>query len=363
MRDRWMWFLLGLFAMLCPAACSGVPRAGPMPATHLFVATTDGRVRALALDEDGAPATVVAEARLGEPLQFLAFQPRVGVLYALGEARLHALRWRSEPPALSVLGAAETGVRGTHLAVDASGRHAVVASYADSALAVLQLEADGRPGAVVDRTGGAEDPTFARAHQVRIRADGRTVLVPCLGADHVATLALDPQRGTLHLLGTALTDDEAGPRHLDEHPHAPFVYVLNERASSVTVFRVDAASGALTPVDAVSTLPEGAAEASRSSDIKVSVDGRWVFAVNREPLDDIVRFAVAADGRLSPVDRVPTGGRHARTIALDPTGTRLWVGNTRSQDLSSFAILADGRLEPLPGRWDAGAEIYCVLAR
>ena len=47
----------------------------------------------------------------------------------------------------------------------------------------------------------------------------------------------------------------AGPRHLAFHPTRPFVYVINELASTMTVFLWNQVDGSLRLLQNISTLP------------------------------------------------------------------------------------------------------------
>jgi len=353
--------------LLASLACSKVG-AGRRPdaaqrATQLFVSTHDGRVRALILIEGQIGATV-AEVDLGEAARFLAFHPTLPVLYALGDSQLFAFTWDGASATLTPLGKGAVGGRGTHVAVHPTGKCAIVASYGENSVSLLPLAMDGKPADVAQTLGKREEGGLRRAHQVRVHAQTGTVHVPCLGEDHVAVLCLAEDGRSLSFIGTARTPAGAGPRHMDYAPAAPHAYALNEVASSITHFRVDPATGALASDATVTTLPIGFAEkTSRSSDIHVAPSGKFLYAVNREPLDDIVSFAIAADGRLREVARIATGGAHARTFAVDPSGSHVWVANTKSKDVTTFVARTDGSLARLGEVWTAGAEPSCVLVR
>lgn len=337
--------------------------SAPAPARHLFVSTHDGHVRTLALRE-GRIGDTVGDLDVGEPVRFLASHPTLPILYALGDEALTALAFDESRGALTPLGRGAVGVRGTHVTVHPAGSCALVASYGGHAVAVMPLDAAGVPGDASHTLGGTEEGGLRRAHQVRVHVPSGAVHVPCLGEDHVAHLAVSADGRTLTRVGVARTPAGAGPRHLDYAPAAPFAFALNELAGSITTFRVDDVSGALTPLGTVSTLPAGSREPSgRSSDIHVAQGGARLYAINREPFDDLVTFAIAADGTLREVARTPTGGVHARTFTVDGTGTHLWVGNTRSRSVTTFAARSDGKLEPLGDPWLAPADVSCVLAR
>jgi 6-phosphogluconolactonase len=354
---------LALVSLACSKLGAEARARAATPATHLFVSTHDGRVRAVAV-ADGQIGTAVAEVELGEAARFLAFHPTLPVLYALGDSQLFAFTWDQSAATLTPLGKGAVGGRGTHVAVHTTGKCAIVASYGENSVSLLPLAADGKPENVAQTIGKGDDGGFRRAHQVHVHAPTGTVHVPCLGEDHVAVLRLADDGRSLNLIGTARTPAGAGPRHMDYSPEAPHAYALNEVGSSITHFRIEPATGALGPEASVTTLPLGFAEkTSRSSDIHVAPGGKFLFAVNREPLDDIVSFAIASDGRLREVARIATGGLHARTFAVDPSGSHVWLANTKSKDLTAFVARSDGSLARLGEAWAAGAEPSCVLAR
>ncbi|MEZ6017968.1 MAG: beta-propeller fold lactonase family protein [Planctomycetota bacterium] len=351
-----------LFNVACSRVGTGGPAPSSGPARHLVVATQDGHVRALALT-DGRIGAATTDVDLGEGARFLARHPTLPIVYALGDASLFALAWDGAAGTLSLLGKGAVGGRGTHVTVHPSGTCALVASYGEHSVSTIPLGPDGKPGDVADTLGKSEAGPLRRAHQARVHAATGTVHVPCLGEDYVAVLHVSGDGRKLTLAGTASTPAGAGPRHMDYAPAAPYAYVLNEVASSITQLRVDPSSGALVPVTTVTTLPKGFNEATgRSSDIHVAPNGRHLFAVNREPLNDIVTFGIAEDGGLTEVARADTGGVHARTFAVDPTGSYLWLGNTKSKSVTTFLVRPNGALERLGAAWDAPAEVACVLA-
>ena len=81
---------------------------------------------------------------------------------------------------------------------------------------------------------------------------------------------------------------------------------------------------------------------SGGAHIAASADGRMVYATTRTD-GAVVAFAVdAASGALSRVQAVPCGGVCPRMFLLD--GARLLCGNQDSQNVVSFPIKEDGTL-------------------
>lgn len=258
------------------------------------------------------------------------------------------------------------GCRGknpVHLVVAPSGRHLVVANHLTvgphvSSLAVLAIGADGELGEVVDHhplTGRigphrTEQP-FAKPHQVVFDPAGRFLAVPDKGLDLVSTFRLD-EAGRLHPSGAppAAAREGAGPRHLAFHPTLPFVFVLNELSSTVMACAYEPDTGAITPHQEISALPDTFVGFSRASEIEIARDGRFVYASNRGH-ESIAAFAVdAATGRLAPVGWTDAAGRTPRFFTLDPSADRVLVANEDSDGVVSFARDPDsGRLlDPSP---------------
>ncbi|MFT7679261.1 MAG: 6-phosphogluconolactonase [Planctomycetota bacterium] len=332
-------------------------------ANYLFVACRDGSLDCLELVA-GAPRASVASSALPEPLRFLAMHPTLPIIYALGDEHLFAVQWNQEASTLVSLGKARVGIRGTHVALDPAARWALVASYGDGAVSCLPLSKAGIPGPSVSRLGGQGDARLTKAHQVRWHPSGELAYVPALGADHVAILRVDPTSGALEWSGSAAVPAGTGPRHMALHPSSPWAFVLGELNSTISSFRLADRGATWAALGQNSNLPDGFTQAgSRSSDIHISADGRFLFAVNREPANDLTAYAIDENGSLRELSRSSTGGDHARTFALDPLGDRLWIGNTNSKTIVTLSIALDGTLGTVAGFWPAPGDVSCVLAR
>lgn len=284
---------------------------------------------------------------------FLAFDHGRRMLYAVhGDAsEVSALRIDPQDGRLSVVNQVSCrGKNPVHLVVDPSGRFLVVANHITSgphvsSLAVLQIRPDGALGEVVDHvplTGKVgphrvEQP-FAKPHQVVFDPAGRFLSVPDKGLDLVATYRLD-EVGKLHASGAPPmhTREGAGPRHLAFHPGLPYVFVLNELSSTVMACRYAPETGAITPCQEVSALPDTFIGFSRASEIEISPDGQFVYVSNRGH-DSVAVFAVdGGTGRLAAVGWVASSGRTPRFFTLDPSSQRLFAANEDSDTIVDFS--------------------------
>jgi 6-phosphogluconolactonase len=240
-----------------------------------------------------------------------------------------------------------------HLALDADGRHAIVANYGSGSVAVLPIGEDGRLGEASDfHQHEGSGPNARRqegphAHCVTFSPDGRRVFVCDLGIDRVVIYNFDWAAGKLTANDPAFASLKpgAGPRHMAFGGAGRFAYVLNELDSTITIFSYDAASGGLEAVGSISTLPGDFGRESTTAEIAVHPSGKFLYASNRGH-DSIAVFAIdAATGLPTLVEHQSTGGRTPRHFAIDPAGALLVAENQGSGTMKSFRIdAATGRL-------------------
>src|SRR5205085_9358129 len=131
------------------------------------------------------------------------------------------------------------------------------------------------------------------AHSINLDAANRFALACDLGLDRIFIYRFDPAQGTLtpHDPPAVATAPGAGPRHLAFHPSGRFAYVINELDSTVTVFRYDAAAGALHQIQTITTLPPGFSGENYPAEVVVHRSGKFLYGSNRGH-DSIAIFAV-----------------------------------------------------------------------
>ncbi|ELY97715.1 lactonase family protein [Natrialba aegyptia] len=242
-----------------------------------------------------------------------------------------------------------------YVSVDATGRYAFVANYGGGTVAAFPIESDGRVGEASDvvhheGTGPDQDRQSApHPHAIEPGPRNRFCYAPDLGTDGIAIYRPDADTGELKAveMGPATARAGAGPRQIAFHPTGPVCYVVDELESTVSEFRRDPESGALTAVGRTSTLPSGAELDGDNAPAAVSVhpSGRRVYVSNRGH-DSIAVFAVdRASGSLERVGHESTCGETPRDIALSPGGDVLLAANQHGDSLVVFAIDGDGRLD------------------
>lgn len=308
---------------------------------------------------------------------FLAWSPDRRTLFALAEAgtvdgkpggALAAYRVASDG-SLAPLNTEPTGsISLAHVGLDATGRTAAVISYHGSQTTSFPVAPDGRllPRTSLHQHTGQLGPRTARQdkphpHSVTFSPDNRHVYVCDLGLDKIFGYRLDPATAILSPNTETATAPGAGPRHAKFSADGRFFYVINELASTLTVYAANAASGVLTERQTVTTLPAGIAGENICAEIRLSPDERYVYGSNRGHDSLAVFSRNRTNGALSPVEIVPCGGKHPRNFALSPDGHWLLCANKDTDNLVSYRRdAATGRLTPT-GHTAACPAPVCVL--
>jgi 6-phosphogluconolactonase len=271
---------------------------------------------------------------------------------------------------LTLLGQqASGGADPCHLAVDRGGRNVLVANYSGGSVAVLPLDEGGRlkSASTVLRHGGS-GPDRARqegphAHAVVLDGAERFLLSADLGADRIFVHRFDPATGSVepNVPEAVAIEPGSGPRHLAWSPSGKVFYVINELRSTVTAFRYDPERGAAASFQTVTTLPDGFSGGNTAAEVVVSPDGRFLYASNRGA-DSVAVFRIdAASGGLTPAGHDSTGGRTPRHFAIDPSGRWLLAANQDSGSIGVFRLdPVTGRLAPV-GKPLAISKPVCVL--
>jgi 6-phosphogluconolactonase len=311
---------------------------------------------------------------------FLANHPGQRFIYAVGEVddgqgkgngTVSAFAIDAKTGKLTLVNRQSSGGGGPcHLAVDAKGKCVLTANYGSGSIAALPVRADGSLGAsatTVQHTGSSvnrERQAGPHAHFICPSPDNRFALTCDLGLDRVIAYHFDARAPKLAPAepGFATVAPGAGPRHLTFSPDGKFVYVINEIISSITAFRYDANTAALTEVQTISTLPKDFATTSYGAEIAMHPTGKFLYGSNRGH-DSIAGFAVdQMTGKLSSLEFQSTLGRTPRHFAIDPTGRWLLVENQASDSVVVFSIdQGNGKLKPTGQILPVGSPVCAVF--
>jgi 6-phosphogluconolactonase len=234
------------------------------------------------------------------------------------------------------------GAAPAHLGVDPTGERAVVTTWGGGTVTLLlRRSSDGRAGRwVAGGTVTHTDPSRVVPGQQDVPHPHQAVfhagewLVPDLGLDAVVRYRVDGER--LVEAGRLALPPGSGPRHLVVDAARDRIAVAGELDCSVTV--VSLADGAV--LDRADTVPGGAPAGSTASGIRWVDDGA-VLVVATRGVDEVATFALDDAGRLTAVDRHPSGGAVPRDlVVLDDV---LLVADQGADAVVAIALRRDGR--------------------
>lgn len=289
-------------------------------------------------------------ARISNP-SFLAVHPSRQWLYAVSEVEttdgkkgggVTAFLINQSTGTLTKINSQATGGGAPcYLSVDKKGKCVLVANYSGGSINALPIKDDGslgEPASFIQHTGKSinkQRQEGPHAHSINVSADNRFAFAADLGTDEILVYRLDADKALLTPHQVVKTPAGGGPRHLSFHPNRQYAYVNNEITSSVTAYRFDAASGMLTELGTVSTIPADFKSENSTAETKVAANGKFVYVSNRGH-DSIAIFEVKEDGTLIPKDHVSTQGKTPRNFNL--IGNYLLAANQDTGNVVVFRI-------------------------
>jgi 6-phosphogluconolactonase len=291
----------------------------------------------------------------------LAVDPAQRFLY-VGLRASHQLATLSIDPktgSLSTLGAIPLESDPCYISVDRGGRYLLSAYYGAGLVAVHPIGGDG----VVRTPPVVWQATMPKAHCIHTDRSNHYAFLPHVGeSNRILQYLFDAESGRLspNVPPVVVPEVGQGPRHYCYHPTLDCVYFCNEQASSVTAYRLDAATGTLAPFQTLSTLPDGYEGQNTNAQIHITPSGEYLYAANRGH-DSIACFAVdMASGRLTGLGQQPSEPI-PRTFGIDPQGRFLFAAGQGSGRLAAYRIHTQtGALQPLE-TYDVGKRPMWVM--
>jgi 6-phosphogluconolactonase len=230
------------------------------------------------------------------------------------------------------------------VSTDYTGRDVFCANYNSGSMSSFKIEATGGLSEAVSHfqyEGHGANPERQEgphAHRAIPSPDNRYVLVNDLGLDciHIYTLDATTAKLTPHEPAKWESTPGSGPRALAFHPNGRWAYCVCEMESSVTVLHWNAAAGTFKAVQKVFLTPKGYnGPLSTGCDIILTRDGRYAYAANRG-YDEVIGFKIGAEGKLTEINRIGSGGKIPRHIALDPSERFLLAANQVGDNIAVF---------------------------
>ncbi|NQT00869.1 MAG: lactonase family protein [Planctomycetes bacterium] len=304
---------------------------------------------------------------------FLEIHPNGKFLYAVSESgragSVSAYSIDKDTGNLKLLNQQSSGGAGPcHVSIDHAGRNVLVANYGSGSASAIPIKSNGRlgkPTGFAQHTGSSVNPRRQKephAHSINVSPDNRFAFVADLGIDKIMIYRLDTEKGTIEKNSPPFTKVKpgAGPRHFAFHPNGKYAYVINELDYTVTAFAYEPASGTLTDIQTITTLPSGFDGSNSCAEVRVHPNGKFLYGSNRGH-DSIVVYRInSAKGTLTFVEHETADIKTPRNFNIDPTGRFCLVANQGKNSIVVFRInQKTGALEPTGNKISIGRPV-CV---
>ena len=249
---------------------------------------------------------------------------------------------------LTLVGSQKSGGENpVYVSSDISGRWLINANYTGGSASVFRINEEGKISPAIqvinytDSSVNKSRQSKSHIHSAVFSPDSKYVFFPDLGADKIRIYQFDTLQNEPFQNGPARFTKifpGGGPRHIIFNSKGDVAYCIEEMGGAVDVYSFK--KGILKPIQRLIMHSENSENNSSpkmpsysGADIHLSPDGRFLYASNREPQNNIAIFSVKKNGKLKAIASDSTYGVHPRIFAIDPTGKFLIVANQMSDNI------------------------------
>nr|WP_306494887.1 lactonase family protein [Pseudomonas sp. W4I3] len=327
-------------------------------ATFAYISSPgDGLISQYHLDQDTGALRLIEQVNAGDQVNPMAITPDGKVLFAALRVKpFQVLGYSIDPTSghLTLQSKAPLAESMAYLSTDRKGHYLLGASYGADTLSVQAIDKAYTPSASI-----LSYKTGLHAHSIRTDPSNRFAYAGNLGVDRVLQYRLDADTGALTPIGSGYiqVQDNTGPRHLAFSPDGKYLYVVGEMSGTVTAFSINANTGALTQIAVSNGIPErlklahGEVRDARNNDLKDDPTPR-IWAAD---------LRISPDGKLLLMTERTTSSVSA--FAVDPsTGGLSFLANypVQEQQPRNIAFSPNGRWLLVTGEKSDKVGTYAV---
>ena len=295
------------------------------------------------VNEEGWKLKSILEGEINP--SYLCLNRKQDRLYAIhgdySEVSAYAI---SEDGSLKKLSTSAThGTNPVHLILSPNEKWLYVANLQTGAVSVIPVLEDGSLSEIRNLyfiSGNGGPGYISHPHQVQLDRTGKWLFVPTQGrlqgVGKLTVFRVNEEDGTLMETFVAKGRTGAEPRHCVLHPNNRWLYLINEKDSTIVFYHFDEESGSLEPQQMISTLPDDFFGDGWASGIIIAGDGKTLYASNRKH-DSITVYGLDQEsGRMRFLQNIKTGGGQPRFLTASPDGKQVIAANETTDFLTVF---------------------------
>jgi len=227
-----------------------------------------------------------------------------------------------------------------HVAISPDLQTLIASNYSSGNFTTFGLNSNGEISSELSHyTFNAHSSHPTRQKQSHIHSafyspDGTNVFIQDLGGDGIYQFKANAIIKSEQPYVTHQMPKGSGPRHLVFSSSNEFVYIINELNGTIDTYRLDEKGFIKSHVQNISTdITEGD---NLCAHIRLSSDGRFLYASNRGTKNSLTVYAVAQDGTLSLAQTIPSAGEGPRHFAFTPDEDFILVANQYTDNVTIF---------------------------
>lgn len=226
-----------------------------------------------------------------------------------------------------------------YIGIDEARQLVFAGYYHRGTVESYQIKPDGNLSLVTTWTNTGSGPRpeqgSSHIHFANLTPDNRLVAVD-LGTDEVITFDVQDD-GQFTEVARFHTEEGFGPRHIRFSPDGQYAYVLGELSSLLSVLKYNAEDGTFEHVMTASTIPADWTAHNGSAALRISHDGRFIYASNRGH-NSIAVFKVMNEGaEIERIQLISSEGEFPRDMNWDDKQDFLVVANQDTDNVTLFA--------------------------
>jgi len=278
---------------------------------------------------------------------FLTFSANKKFVYSVNEngkdSQVSAFRFYSDSGNLQFLNS-KSSEGNDPCSIIMDERNVLVANYSGGNIAVFATNDDGTLGKhkqIVKhevQTVHKDKLEASHMHMIQFSSDKKYLIATDLGKDYLCVYRYNAEEklAVLEFKYLLKVKPDSGPRHFAFSSDGTILYVINELNGSLLVFSFN--NGELKLIQETTIIERKFKGKISAADIKISADGKFVYATNRGDANTVSCFAINEKGKLKIVQTTSTLGKGPRNFTIDPTGKFLLIGNQYSNEVVIFSI-------------------------